>query len=212
MSEDTFKNMIDITPLVSEKTAVFPGDVPFSRQVALSFANKDHLELSSITSTLHIGAHTDAPKHYAADGKTIEERDLSYYLGPCQVVEVSIPRGERIKPEHLKVNITAKRVLFKTQSMPDPNIFNPDFNALSPELILKLKSIGVKLVGIDTPSVDLADSKDLPAHKAIHQADMAILEGIVLDKVAQGNYTLISLPLKLAGCDASPVRAILIKE
>lgn len=87
--------------------------------------------------------------------------------------------------------------------------FNGDFAALSPELIDWLHQRGVITVGIDTPSVDLFDSKDLPTHKAILRHDMAILEGLVLADVPEGTYELIALPLKLAGFDASPVRAVL---
>ena len=75
-----------------------------------------------------------------------------------------------------------------------------------------LASQGVVLVGIDTPSIDLSQDKLLESHQAVARNDMAILEGIVLDGVAPGNYTLIALPLKIEGADASPVRAVLLDE
>jgi arylformamidase len=105
--------------------------------------------------------------------------------------------------------IRAERVLLRTGTYPDPEHFNEDFSALSPELVDDLHGKGVRLIGIDTPSVDLFDSKDLPAHKMFLKHDMAILEGIVLADVPEGLYELIALPLKLVGFDASPVRAIL---
>jgi arylformamidase len=101
------------------------------------------------------------------------------------------------------------RVLFATGTFPDPENWNRDFAALSVELVDFLHDRGVITVGIDTPSVDLFESKDLPAHKAILRCDMSILEGFVLKDVPEGIYELIALPLRLVGFDASPVRAIL---
>ncbi len=204
------QRIIDISPLVSTRLGVWPGDVPYSRQVALSIAAGDNLELSSITATLHLGAHTDAPSHYAAGGAAISARPLERYLGPCQVVSVSLPRGERILPRHLGVEITAPRVLLRTDSFPEPESFNTDFNSLSPELVDHLHARGVVLVGLDTPSVDLFDDKELLSHRAIARHDMAILEGVVLEHVEPGLYTLVALPLKLEDADASPVRAVLL--
>ena len=202
----------DISPLVSKETAVFPGDVEFSRDVSMDFTKGNHLTLSSIATTLHIGAHTDASNHYHAKGKGIDARNLEIYLGPCQVIEVSVPKSARLFPKDIATPITAPRVLFRTNSFPNPNQWNNDFNSLSPELIEWLAEKKVCLVGIDTPSVDPADSKGLESHQAIFKNDLAILEGIVLDKVSPGNYTLVALPLKLQDADASPVRAILLEK
>ncbi len=201
----------DISPEISERTAVFPGDRPFKRKVALDFSKGDHLTLSSIETTLHIGAHVDAPNHYSAQGESMGSRSLEYYLGHCQVIEVSLARGERIYSKHFSgVEIGSRRVLFKTGSFPDPNSWNGDFNSLSAELVEYLAARGVILAGIDTPSVDLAEDKILESHQAIERAGMAVLEGIILKDVAPGFYSLISLPLRIRDADASPVRAILI--
>jgi arylformamidase len=118
-------------------------------------------------------------------------------------------RGTRITPMMLPGPITAPRVLLATGTYPDPEHFNTDFAALSPELVEALHGQGVRLIGIDTPSVDLFDSKDLPAHKTFLRCDMAILEGLVLRDVPPGVYELIAMPLRLMGFDASPVRAVL---
>lgn len=201
----------DISPQISQRTAVFPGDQPFSREVSLSFP-KNHLTLSAIHSTLHIGAHADSSSHYHAEGRGIEARALERYLGQCQVIEVKILPGARIFPADVKVEIEAPRVLFKTESFPDPNQWRDEFNSLSPELIEWLAEKGVWTVGIDTPSVDPFDSKGLESHQALFRADMAVLEGIVLGTVAPGFYTLIALPLALKDADASPVRAILLEK
>ena len=200
----------DISPKISERLAVWPGDQPFVRSVALDFKCGDHLTLSSMKGTLHLGAHVDAPSHYHADGESVESRDLDYYMGLCQVVSVSVKSGERVFPEDIEeVSVQAPRVLVKTGSFTDPERWNSDFNSLSPELIHFLAKKGVKLVGIDTPSVDPQDSKKLESHKAVYELDMAILEGVILTEVSDGLYDLVALPLPLEGCDASPVRAIL---
>jgi arylformamidase len=202
--------ILDISPALSPRIAVWPGDVPFSREIALSIADGANLDLSSIHTTVHVGAHTDAPSHYVADGADIASRDLSLYLGPCQVVHVDIGRGERILPSHMKDLVQAPRVLFHTGTFPDPDHFDTDFAALSPELVAYLAAGGVRLVGIDTPSIDLFDDAELLSHKAVARHDLAILEGVVLDHVPPGTYTLVALPLKLEGADASPVRAVLL--
>lgn len=206
--------LIDISPRVGPSTAVWPGDVPFSRQVALSLAQGDTLELSAVTSTVHVGAHADAPSHYRVEGRTIDAQPLEPYCGPCQVLEVQVARGARILPQDLGSALDgalAPRVLLKTGTFPDPDAFNEDFASLSPALVEALAAKGVVLVGIDTPSVDPFADKALESHQALYRADMANLEGIVLADVAPGRYTLIALPLKLAGCDASPVRAVLVE-
>lgn len=204
--------LIDITPTVSERLAVWPGDVAYSRSVALDMQTGDNLTLSATHSTVHLGAHTDAPNHYAKDGAGISERALEPYYGPCQVMRVNIKHGERILPDHLSGPVTAPRVLFHTGTYPDPESWNGDFASLSPELIDFLANHGVVLVGIDTPSIDLSDDKVLLSHNAVARHDLAILEGIVLEDVEPGNYTLVALPLKLEGADASPVRAVLVAE
>jgi len=205
--------MYDISPRVSERIAVFPGDRAFRRQVALSFEQGHHLRLSSLETTLHVGAHADAPSHYSPQGVAISERDPLLYLGAAQVIRVQIPRGERIRVADLQGRkIEAPRVLFRTDSFPHPESWNGDFNSLSSELVEHLARQGVRLVGIDTPSVDPASDQILESHHAIAQHDLAILEGIVLDEVQEGLYTLIAPPLKLEGADASPVRALLFTD
>lgn len=202
----------DISPVISPRTAVFPGDQPFRREVALDFASGANLLLSAVHTTVHIGAHADAPNHYHPDGAPIDVRPLDRYFGACQVLRVGLPRGERIRVEHLRAEVQAPRILFRTDSFPDPDRWNGDFNALSPALIEYLAAQGVVLAGIDTPSVDLADDKVLETHEAIYRSDLAILEGLVLNEVADGLYTLIALPLRIEGADAAPVRAALIAD
>jgi len=204
--------LFDISPEISSELAVFPGDTAFSQNVLMDCKKGDHIGLSAFTTTPHLGAHVDAPNHYHADGVGISQRSLQYYYGPCQVIEVSLPRGERITPAHIQDHkIIASRVLFKTNSFPNPNVWNKDFNSLSAELVDELATHGVILVGIDTPSIDLSEDQILQSHHKVHQHNMAILEGIVLTEVPEGTYTLCALPLKMKGLDASPVRAVLLK-
>ncbi len=199
----------DITPPITDALEVWPGDTPPSREVLLDMKRGANITLSTLHATVHLGAHADGPSHYGKDAPGIETRALENYLGPCQVMHVAVGPKGRITPETLTAAVRAERILFRTGTFPDPYHFRQDFAALTPELIGYLRSHGVRLVGIDTPSVDLFEAEDLPAHHACLQHDMAILEGVVLDAVPEGIYELIALPLRLVGFDASPVRAIL---
>lgn len=199
----------DISPPITENMPVWPGDTPPSREVLLDMKKGDNLTLSTLHGTVHLGAHADGPNHYGRDARSIDQQSLDIYLGSCQVIKVDVPRNTRITMDMIPIDITEPRVLFSTGTFPDPNQWNDDFAALAPELIDSLAGKGVKLIGIDAPSVDLFESKDLPAHHMFLKHDLAILEGIVLEGVPDGVYELIALPLRLVGFDASPVRAIL---
>lgn len=196
----------DISPPLTAKLAVWPGDVPLSRRM---MCHGDPVTMSAFRATAHLGSHADAPSHYGRDALTIDQCPLDWYVGPCQVVRVPIERGHAIRPSMLPAVIEAPRVLFATDTYLDPECFQEDYAALSPELIAHLKERGVVLVGIDTPSVDVFIAKDLPTHHACLQHGVVILEGLVLRDVPAGAYELIALPLKLVGFDGSPVRAVL---
>ncbi len=203
----------DISPLISPRIAVFPGDTPFRSRQLMSFPAGHHLELSSIETTVHLGAHADSPIHYHRDGVGIDQRDPLRYVGSAQVVTVSGARGRRITSRDLEgVTIDAPRLLFRTDSFPDPEKWNDDFAALSAELIEWLAERGVRLVGIDTPSIDPSDDKILETHQAVYRHDFAVLEGLMLKEVSDGWYTLLAQPLKIEGADASPVRALLLPD
>lgn len=203
----------DISPLISERIAVFPGDTPFRNQRLLSFEKGHHFELSHMHSTVHLGAHADAPIHYHRDGVGIAERDPMLYVGQAQVITAMVARGTRILPKHLAgQRVTASRVLIRTSTFPNPEKWNSDFAALSPELIDWLADRGVKLVGIDTPSIDLEADKALESHQAVYRRNLAVLEGLVLEGVEDGLYTLIAQPLRIECADASPVRALLLQD
>jgi arylformamidase len=161
--------------------------------------------------TVHIGAHADAPSHYTRDGLPIDQVDLEAYMGPCTVITVLSPKDRLIQPEHCEAALAqgAKRLIFRTLSQSDYTKFNTDFVAFSPEAVRLMGETGVKLIGIDTASVDPFDSKNLPAHHVLYQYGIRNLESLDLRHVPDGDYELIALPLKLVGFDASPVRAIL---
>lgn len=201
--------LYDITPPITPALKVWPGDTPPSREVLCDIERGDNITLSTLHATVHLGAHADGPNHYGLGGPSIDRRSLDLYLGRCQVVRIVAGRNTRVAPDALPDTVEARRVLLATGTFPDPTVFNEDFAALSVELIDVLAEAGVRLVGVDTPSVDLFRSKDLPAHQRVLHHDMAILEGLVLTEVPEGLYELIALPLKLVGFDASPVRAVL---
>jgi arylformamidase len=202
----------EISPRVREGIAVFPGDTPYVREDLMHFSRGHHLSLSKIHCTVHLGAHADAPIHYHRDGVGIAERDLSAYFGPSEVMRVQAPRGKRIGVQALQGRKPrAPRVLLKTESFPDPYRWNDDFNGLEPELVEFFATHGVRLIGVDTPSLDLADDRELRAHQVCFRRDLSILEGLVLTDVPEGIYGLVALPLRLEGADAAPVRAILVE-
>lgn len=210
---DFTREIFDISPPLTPKTAVWPGDLPFSRAVHLDLAEGANLTLSSLTTSVHVGAHADAPSHYAAQGKSIDQVNLRAYLGPCFVISVNLPPQGLIGPEHCQAALAARvpRILFRTRSQTNPEHFNTDFVSFNAEAIATLGKAGVVLVGIDTASVDPFSSKDLPAHQALHRYGIANLEGLVLGHVLDGLYDLVALPLRLVGFDASPVRAVLLR-
>lgn len=210
------RSPVDLSPELHDGIAVWPGDVPYRRQLTTELtpsASSDpgwQLTVSSIHTTLHVGAHADAPNHFDAGGTGIDRAPLTTYRGPCQVIECSKAPGARITPEDIQSSsILAPRVLFKTSSYPDPDRFNPNFCALSPEIVRWLARHGVILIGIDTPSVDPFDDALLLTHRATRACGLAILEGLDLSDASTGLYELVALPLRLRGGDASPVRATL---
>ena len=202
--------LIDISPPITPDLKVFPGDTPPSREVLLDMQRGDHLTLSTLHATVHLGAHVDGPNHYEADAPGVEGWPLDLFIGPCQVIDCPpvSPEAERVQINELRAAITQPRVLLRTGAYPDPNQWQA-FPGLAPTLVDHLADAGVTLVGVDTPSVDPPTAKVLDAHHRFRARGVAILEGIVLSHVEPGDYELIAMPLPLVGFDASPVRAAL---
>ena len=168
--------------------------------------------VSTIRMSVHCGTHTDAPLHFDTAGKAMADVALDPYLGRCRVVDV---RGEGspslIPASALEGGVLdgVDRVLFRTSDEHDALQFDPDFTAVGPGAAEVLVAHGIRLVGIDTPSIDHAAAKELEGHHVLYRGGIAILENLDLRGVPEGDYELIALPLKIVDGDSSPVRAIL---
>jgi len=199
----------DISPPLSASAPAFPGDTPYQQRWVLQIGPDCPVNVSAMTLSPHLGAHADAPLHYGRDAAPIGMVDLEPFLGPCRVIH-AIDKGPLIERSHLEsfARGLPPRVLVRTQ-MTAATTWTPVFSAFAPDTIAWLAALGVTLVGIDTPSVDPADSKTLDSHQQLLAHDLRVLENLVLDEVAAGDYELIALPLKLTEACASPVRAVL---
>ena len=204
------KKIWDISPPVMPGSPVFPGDTPYAQEWSATLAPGCPVNVSRITLSPHVGAHADAPLHYDPHGAAVGELDLSAYLGPCRVIH-AIARGPLVEWKHLAhaVRSLPPRVLVRTYQRAPIDRWDPKLPALAPESIERLAALGVKLVGIDSASIDPAESKTLDSHQVIRRLGLRVLENLVLDEVPEGDYELIALPLKLMAADASPVRAVL---
>jgi arylformamidase len=200
----------DISPPIQPATPVWPGDTPVAVERVWRMEAGSPVNVARLTLSPHTGAHADAPLHYDAEGAPIGEVALDTYLGPCRVIHC-IGAKPVVTPEQVAAFLSGvpPRVLLRTYVQAPPDAWDPDFCAVAPETVDLLAANGVRLIGIDTPSLDPQDSKTMDAHKRIRAHRMAILEGLVLDAIAPGDYELIALPLKFVTLDASPVRAVL---
>ncbi len=203
------KTLWDISPTVSPEAPIFPGDEPYRLNWTARLSPDCPVNLSTLTMSPHVGAHADAPLHYANDAADAASVALDAYLGPCRVIH-AIGCGPLIRIEHLQhaADGLPPRVLVRCCERAD-TVWNPEFSAFAPETVAWLAGRGVRLIGLDTPSVDPASSKSLDSHQQLLRLDLRVLENLVLDEVPEGDYELIALPLKLAGACASPVRAVL---
>ncbi len=199
--------LFDLSPPLSPRLAVWPGDVPFSRDVT---SHADGTTFSSVGTTLHLGSHADAPLHMVPGAAAIDAIPLETWIGPCQVVEARVPPRGRVRLVDLAEPPEAPRLLVKTGTSLDRERFTGDFAGLDPSLAPELAARGVVLVGIDTPSVDPYEDEAFEAHRALVRAGVFWLEGLVLAHVPAGRYDLVALPLRIEGGDGSPVRAVLV--
>ena len=200
----------DISPPVHAGTPVFPGDTPYRQRWAASIAPGCPVNVGELTLSPHVGAHADAPLHYDPAGAAIGAVDLAPFLGPCRVVH-AIGCGPLVQWAHLAHALDGlpPRVLVRTYAAMPQDRWDPQLAAFAPETVERLAALGGRLLGIDTASIDPADSKTLDSHQVIRRRDLRVLENLVLDAVPEGDYELIALPLKLTTADASPVRAVL---
>ncbi|MBM7580838.1 arylformamidase [Jeotgalibacillus terrae] len=203
--------LIDISMTLSKETPNWPGDTPFHYEIAWPMAESGSVNVGKIEASTHIGTHIDAPFHYDDAGQKTDELDLNRYFAKAAVIDCT--GLSEIKKDHINFKgeaVTA--VLFKTCAWQNRQVFPESIPVLGTEVPAYLKEQGINLIGVDLPSVDHLESKELPVHHALYAQHINILEGIVLDEVEAGMYQLIAMPLKIKGGDGSPVRAVLISE
>ena len=202
--------LIDISPTLQNDMPGWPGDTPFGCRRVAEIGPACPVNVSSFTTSVHIGAHADAPNHFTRDGLDIASLAPDIFIGACVLIDARSAKGPLITPDDVlqQLPIAVERVLIR-QYDAYPKIWDAALKGLQPELIGELARRGCRLIGVDAASVDPADSKSLDAHHACDRNGICIIEGLLLDGVPPGEYELIALPMKLAGSDAAPVRAIL---
>jgi len=202
---------IDISQPLDKNIVGWPGDTPFSYEVNWSKEETGSVNVGKITMSIHTGTHIDAPFHFDSDGKKVIDLDLDLYIGHAKVVH--IPANKSIGINELS-DVDLKgvtRLLIRTDAWKDRSVFPETIPYVEPGLAPYLAKLGIRLLGIDLPSIDPLDSKELAAHHELAYYKIHILEGVVLDKIPSGDYELIAAPLPLAEADGSPVRALLKK-
>lgn len=203
------RRIIDISRNISESTAVWPGDTTFSRRPVMQMAQGCSCNVSTYTFSAHTGSHADAPRHFLEGAASSADSALDAYMGPCQVIATRNARCVSID-DLAGVDLSSvQRLLFRTPTPPADDVWQDDFTFIHPDVARAVVQAGLRLVGIDTPSVDPMSSKTLDTHKLLLSGKVAILESLDLRHVQPGCYELIALPLKIVGGDASPVRAVL---
>lgn len=205
------KKLYDISRTLSPSVATWEGDTPFSLQDTLTISGGDSVNVLKLTMSIHTATHIDAPYHFDNHGEKTHDLDLAPYWGLAQVISIQKAPGELFSPEDLaKIEIQAPRILVHSfaSSLPDTH-FPQEINYPSLEFVQHLKDHAVMLFGTDAPSMDAITDATLPAHHALHHANIALLEGLNLSDVPDGLYELTALPIKIQDGDGSPVRAVL---
>ena len=202
--------LYDITQTLGPDTPMWPGDTPFGTARTWSYGPGCPVNVSRFEASTHAGTHADAPLHYDPEGASIEAVALLPYVGVARLIDLR-GCGPVVTPDMVApaLDTPCARLLVRTYDRFPHHRWEPAFTTVAAATIALLAAKGVVLIGIDSPSLDPQESKSMDAHLAVRAAGMAILEGLVLDDVPAGDYELIALPLKLAGLDAAPVRAIL---
>ncbi len=201
----------DITRRVSPQTQVWPGDAPYQCQPLLRLSEGASVNLTTLTLSAHTGTHADAYYHFIAGGHHPATMPLDAYIGRARVVTVSKRNGPLAPDDFAHINLSGgERLLIHSHvSDLEDDQWPDEFPYLSEELIAHLASLNYRLIGLDSPSVDAFDSKELPCHHALHRHGLVNLESLLLRAVPDGDYELIALPLKLDLACGSPVRAVL---
>ncbi|MFD0826864.1 arylformamidase [Neobacillus sp. M.A.Huq-85] len=202
---------IDISQPLNNQIAVWPGDTPFTYKVNWSKEESGSVNVGQITMSTHTGTHIDAPFHFDNEGKKVIDLDVNLYIGPARVIHLPKPTSIGIKELSDYELDGVTRLLIRTDSCEDRYQFPSAIPEIEPELAAYLAGFGVRLLGLDLPSVDPIDSKELTAHHELTRHGIHILEGLVLEQIEPGEYEIAALPLPLIEADGSPVRAILRK-
>ena len=204
----------DISIRVSPSTPEWPGDTPWSRGWTATISNGSSVNLSSITGSPHVGTHADAPLHVRDGWPGSHELPLEAFYGPALVIDVSDLRGELSldQVEPLIAGHQLERLILKTGSTVASGTFPDEWPTLSESCARTLIGFGLKLLGVDAPSVDARESKSLAVHKMLFSGGAFILENLDLRRTPPGPYEIIALPVKMMSVDAAPVRAILIEK
>lgn len=200
---------IDITQPLDNNIAHWPEDEPFTYRTTVTKDDSGSVNIGKVSMSTHIGTHVDAPFHFKNDGKKIIDIEVERYIGKCTIIDIkdypeidaTILKKKLLKP--------AQRLLIKTNLPNRPERFPDDVPPITPDGAAYMADLGIQLVGVDTPSVDDIDSKDLLGHHALFEHDIYILENVMLDHVSEGEYELIALPLAMKEADGSPVRAVI---
>lgn len=198
---------IDISQPLTYMIGHWPGDIPFSYEITFSKQQTGSVNIGQVTTSLHTGTHVDAPFHFKNDGAGVDQLDINIFIGPARVIDVST-FAEINRHVLSKFDLTgAERLLLQTSVPNNPAVFPEKIPALSADTGPFLRENGIFLIGVDVPSVDQLDSKEMRAHHSLYENGIHILENVMLDHVEPGDYELIALPLKMEGADGSPVRA-----
>jgi len=211
----------DISRTLSNDFAEWPGDEPFHYRVTKEIAKGATVNLGAVTMSIHNGTHADARFHFASKGASIEKAPLEVYLGRATVIDLAQSFSQSrekhlITFEDLRLHAediaATSRLLVKTDRWSDSTVFPEQIPVIAADVPAWLQKNGVKLLGLDLPSMDEIDSKSLQNHHALARAGIAIVESLDLSNVAPGIYNFAGLPLKIAGADGAPMRAILWRD
>lgn len=207
------QNIIDISSYFDSTMATWPSSEKFVFQI-LRNHQEHNVQVSRISMNLHTGSHIDAPKHFDSKGLNIDEIPLETFIGEAFVYDC---KDAKVIDKNLLLNLNIasqyKRIIFKTKNSLDKSkIFNDNYIALTTDAAEYLASLNLLIIGIDAPSIELYQGRNYKTHQVILNKNIVIIEGLNLEKVEQGAYKLVALPLKIKDAEASPVRAILIKE
>lgn len=202
---------------VASSLPVWPGDRKPAIELVMSLESGDSFNVSHLSMNVHTGTHVDAPSHFIKGGTTVDALSLEALIGPAYVGY--LPDVEQIFPtdlEGLEIPQQTKRLLLRTRNSQlwtqGAREFTPDYAALTPKAAEWIVKRGVWLVGVDYLSVQRFHDAEPTTHKVLLEAGVVILEGLNLSTIAPGSYQLLCLPLKLAGCEGAPARAVLVEE